>query len=118
MSICPAQARYQQYDGISSKAEELFMLALVTPIGETFLFQYLPFYFLKEKWPDVYIILLSALLFGCGHFYNWIYLLNALMAGILYGCVYASKARVGKGFLYTVLFHILYNCFAYIVNHF
>jgi membrane protease YdiL (CAAX protease family) len=102
----------------SSKTEELFMVMLAGPLVETFLFQYLPFYFLKRKWADIYTILLAALLFGSAHFYNWIYFLNATCAGILYGFVYASKARVGKGFLYTALLHILYNFFAFISNHF
>jgi uncharacterized protein len=102
----------------SSKAEEFFIIVLVAPIIETFLFQYLPFYFLKGKLPEIYIILLAALVFGCGHFYNWIYIFNTMFAGILYGCVYASKARVGKGFLYTWLLHMFYNCFAYFMNHF
>lgn len=100
----------------SSLMEELFVVVAVGPLAETFLFQYLPFYFLKGKWADIYILLLAAILFGCGHFYNSIYFLNALCAGILYGCIYASKARVGKGFLYTWLLHTLYNGFAFIMN--
>jgi uncharacterized protein len=101
----------------SNKTEELLLIVLAGPLVETFIFQYLPFYFLKNRIADVYIIILAAVLFAAGHGYNWVYVLGALLAGILYGTVYAIKSKVGKGFLYTLLLHVLYNAFAFGMKH-
>jgi membrane protease YdiL (CAAX protease family) len=101
----------------STIAEELFMVLAVAPLAETFLFQYLPFYFLQQKIADVYIIVIAAIIFSLGHTYNWLYFLNAFLAGLLYGLVYAGKAKSGKGFFYACLLHFLYNGFASVMNH-
>lgn len=99
-----------------------FGVALVVAVGiapllETLLFQK-TIYFLLSKvgWMrrhKVYIILISALIFGSQHFYSFAYAVAATLLGIV--LMFAYVVRFRRDAYWTVVaIHALYNCISVI----
>lgn len=90
---------------------------ILAPLIETFLFQYLPNIILvKLKITNrAWLIVLPAILFGCMHFYFWLYAVAAFFGGLILNFLYIyCKERSKYYFLIVVLFHSLYNLYGYI----
>ncbi|MBT1705312.1 CPBP family intramembrane glutamic endopeptidase [Chryseosolibacter indicus] len=95
---------------------DLRILVILGPMLKTFLFQYIPFKYLLNKCKPALIIMLSSLLFGIWHFYNPLYILSGICAGLIYNVAYYFK-RNSNPFVITFTIHSLYNLIAFIINN-
>lgn len=108
--------------------EEFIVVVLFAPFVETFLFQSLTFKFLQyvtqnyvidKKSKDVIFIVYASILFAYFHQYNWLYFFNILLVGISLNASYIYfNNRSLFPYLSVVLIHLLYNCFAFVLNHY
>ncbi|MDR2805456.1 MAG: CPBP family intramembrane metalloprotease [Dysgonamonadaceae bacterium] len=107
-----------------SATEMVVVIVFIAPLLETFFCQYLIFELftkgLKLK-NDIVCLLLMSLIFALLHHYNWLYMVAAFVGGVLLNTLYIIlRKRIGgvRSFFLTVLFHVLYNSLAEIVNHY
>ena len=102
----------------------IFLISVVfAPIFETLVFQYVIIegvYFLMKMNKKSFLIgiVLSSILFGLSHFYNWIYVFLATIQGISFALVYnvAKKRKDMSPFIITWVTHIFLNVFAFLMN--
>jgi membrane protease YdiL (CAAX protease family) len=105
--------------------EELFFVVIAGPIVETFLCQYFLINliisltrFLFKKESISLAIFISALIFGLGHQYNYMYMALTFISGLLYGTFFVIiKYRKQDAFTCTTIVHALYNLFAFGMKH-
>jgi membrane protease YdiL (CAAX protease family) len=105
--------------------EELFFVVIAGPIVETFLCQYFLINliisltrFLFKKESISLAIFISALIFGLGHQYNYMYMALTFISGLLYGTFFVIiKYRKQDAFTCTTIVHSLYNLFAFGMKH-
>ena len=92
-------------------------ILIKAPILETFIYQFLPYMFLKKilKLKAFYIILLSATIFAGVHFYNYIYIIYAFFAGciLMFAYIVFTKRKFYP-FLTLVIIHFTVNLIAYL----
>lgn len=101
--------------------EELFVNTIWIPVFETLLFQVLPIEILNRIFNSPRLaIVVSAILFSLSHYYNWVYIVAVLPAGLLYASYYSylKKAGITKAFLSVTAIHALSNLCAFMINHF
>lgn len=93
--------------------EVLFFFAVITaPLFETLFFQFLIIGALQAltKIGLVYIVLISAAVFGVAHLSHLFVIINASLMGIVLGfCYVIFQKRFNRGYLYTALLHSLVN---------
>ncbi|WP_165799102.1 CPBP family glutamic-type intramembrane protease [Sphingobacterium corticibacter] len=104
----------------NAKCVIFFITLLIAPFFETFIFQYLVFYFgrmFRQK--KITTILLSTLFFALAHQYNLIYFFVTVVAGAYYACTFfyiEKKSSNFTSFLFVSLLHALNNFIAFIIN--
>ncbi len=100
--------------------KDLVTVAIIVPILETLIHQYLPFK-LMQMWSltkskyGLYI-LLSAIIFGLWHYYSLQYIIFAFSVGLILGytyCFYSKTPTVA--FWSTALIHCLRNSIAFLI---
>ena len=97
--------------------ERFAIIVIITPIVETYLFQYLPnIVMTKFKISNkVLLILIPSIIFGCIHYYFWLYAAMAFIGGILINLLYVNiKIKSRYYFLIVSLFHSLYNMYGFL----
>ena len=97
---------------------QLFGLIIVAPLFETWLCQYLPFYFLR-KWIsnkiriELIYIIISSLLFASQHFYSIWYAVYTVMPGIVlaycFYYFYKLYQSLIVSFWFTAILHAIIN---------
>jgi len=71
----------------------------------------------KTKGKRLAIIFSSALIFGLTHNYNFLAVVNACFAGVIFASVYFYfEGQNSQGFRYTFLIHALYNTYAFLID--
>ena len=101
--------------------EEFLVVVIIAPFVETFLCQYFLINliislnrFLFKKESISLAIFISALIFGLGHQYNYIYMAVTFFTGLLYATFFfIIKCRKQDAFTYTSIVHCLYNLVAF-----
>lgn len=92
--------------------ERLWVGAIITPVVETALFQWLPIRLLHTwlKLPVVVAVLASAALFGIGHTYSIGYVVYTFMIGLVlaYGFVLKDYPK-GRAYLLICIVHAIRN---------
>ncbi|MFP4090525.1 MAG: type II CAAX prenyl endopeptidase Rce1 family protein [Cyclobacteriaceae bacterium] len=100
--------------------EIFFVTVIFAPLLETFLCQYLVIEILYrfKKISVSSIIIISALIFSLGHYYNIIYIFFAFVSGLVYASYYLYLKMEKKRFpfLYIVGLHALYNFTVFILD--
>ncbi|NJK83368.1 MAG: CPBP family intramembrane metalloprotease [Saprospiraceae bacterium] len=93
--------------------EEFFIVVVIAPLMETFLFQYLVFLIFDFfKLNKAVIILVSAALFASIHYYSWVYILFTFGSGLLLGYIYwLCQLKSLRPFILVFSLHGLYNLF-------
>lgn len=113
------------FDEINQIFEEndhftLFMLfVVVTPLAETFIFQYLCIeILLRFRISISLVILISTLLFALAHSYNVNYILLTIPAGIIYAVYYSVLRKESKLLAYLSVcgVHFVENMIAYLMG--
>jgi hypothetical protein len=100
----------------------LFFTAVwLAPILETWICQYLPYYFLNKvkylRERNYLILILSALFFGAGHFYSLFYIIFGFLAGIILMYGYMVRVKTDKNiFCLIAITHALVNLGGFIVT--
>jgi len=101
-----------------SLLEEFILVALVGPLIETLLFQYLlqsvllPLFINNLK----FNVFLTAILFGLTHFDNWLHVVSASLGGLLYGYAYVlSTAKMTFPFVTVLVIHSLSNALLFVL---
>jgi hypothetical protein len=91
--------------------EKFLFGVLVGPFFETFIFQFLIEKIFNSIFKNiVYLTLLSAILFGLSHNYDWFYLLYSFIIGFYLTYLYLLLLRSKrKAFLIILLIHSFYN---------
>jgi uncharacterized protein len=100
-----------------SKPVRFILIVLISPFFETYLFQHIPNISLRKLTvkSDLLLVLIPSILFGCVHFYFWLYALMAFFGGLLLNTLYIySKARSKHFFLIVAIFHSFYNLYGYL----
>ncbi|HET9570901.1 MAG TPA: CPBP family intramembrane glutamic endopeptidase [Bacteroidales bacterium] len=89
------------------------IVAILSPLLETFLFQAMPYYFLnlfefmkRHAWLT---ILLPGMVFGSFHFISVHYFIAATIMGMVFQFTYHIRSKKGDPFLSTYLLHALLN---------
>lgn len=100
--------------------KEIFLLSVIIgPLLETLIFQYLTIEILSFfKLKKSFIILISSLFFSLIHYYNFIYIIATLPAGIIYATyyMYLKEKKIKTPFLYIFGLHTLYNFTVFILD--
>jgi len=102
---------------------KLIIVALITPLIETFVFQFLVIYLLLRftRFPLWAVICISALIFGLAHTYSVYYMLYAFVGGVIYAVAFAAcKQKKGYFFAFwiVVLIHGLFNAIGTLIMQF
>lgn len=103
----------------------IFFILIFAPIVETFLFQFLFFYFFK-KIKFIYIIFLSAIIFSFSHLHknnSYYEIFDLFFAGFIFSTAYVIfLKKKEKAFLNTCSIHFICNLISiiafFIYNHF
>lgn len=99
---------------------ETFILSVIfAPILETLIFQYaLIELLLKTRLRPIFVVAISALLFGVNHHYNLVYILVMTVIGFLFALYYMMLRAQGgwNKILLVVLLHALWNLIAFLNN--
>jgi hypothetical protein len=108
-----------QENGLSgfSKTWKFILIVVVAPFMETYVFQYLPNVILRKMniRNNMFLIIIPSLLFGCAHFYSWIYVMMAFLGGIFINLLYVyAKSTSNHYFLVVTGFHALYNLYGFV----
>ena len=99
-----------------SKPSKFMLIVVIVPFVETYVFQYLPNIILQKMniRNNFVLIVMPSLLFGCAHFYSWIYAAMAFFGGICINILYVyAKTRTNYYFLIVTGFHALYNLYGF-----
>lgn len=90
---------------------KLLLASLAVPIVETYLFQQLPYTFLKKwKASNTIIIIISSFLFALSHSYNIPYMIYAFLAGIALMIGFINwEGSLKSKYLITAAIHGLVN---------
>lgn len=99
---------------------KLIGVSLAAPIIETYLFQQLPYTFLK-RWNinNKVIILISSVLFGLSHSYSVAYMIFAFFAGIALMISFISwQGNINSKYLITAEIHCFANTSLLILDFF
>lgn len=105
-----------QFNGLNSFSQ-FCIIIFISPIVETVIFQYLPNILLNRLGirQNLLLVLFPSLLFGFIHFYNLLYFLMGLIAGILLNSLYiVSKSNSRFPIFIVTIFHLLYNLWGYV----
>lgn len=128
-----AQSYFQEENFINTSLEgleigEIFLIAvIISPLIETFLFQFLLiefiillFSFIKIRGGRLISVLVSSSLFAATHPYSFIYLFSALISGLMYGTFYlVAKSKKGlNGFSVVYIVHSFYNLIVFLANEY
>jgi len=91
----------------------IFKLVVVAPLIETLVAQGLPFWlawrfrFLPKAAPAC--IAISALIFGCSHYYSLGYMVQGTLVGFVFATAYWLRGAKQVAFLNILASHLLYN---------
>lgn len=128
-----SQSYFQNEDFINTSLEglsksEIFLIVVVLgPFFETLLFQFFLIEFIiflfrsiKIRGGRVSSVLVSSFLFAATHPYSFIYLVSALISGLMYGFFYLiSKEKKGlNGFATVFAVHSFYNLIVFLTNEY
>ena len=96
-----------------------FLVIVIAPIVETYLFQRLPIEFFKKRIKSVWIvILISAALFGIAHMQSLFVILQSFVAGVVLAVaylVYRKNHSIKEAFWVTAIIHSLKNLSTFIL---
>ncbi len=100
-----------------SKTELFWVVVVVAPLVETFIFQLSIFYLMSLLTKNKMIALLvSALLFGLSHSYSLLYIFSGLMGGLLLGYAYIIfQVRKKYPFWSVSVIHSLNNLYLFLI---
>jgi len=127
-AICPCLlgadvCNINYFDDSQSLIEIFFIGSVFAPLLETAIFQMAPivayskFVQQKTKGKRLAITFSSALIFGLTHNYNFLAVVNACFAGVIFASVYFYfEGQNSQGFRYTFLIHALYNTYAFLID--
>jgi membrane protease YdiL (CAAX protease family) len=107
-----------------TRLEWTVISVLMVPVIETLFLQVLLYYFFTKVCKlnnTVLCILFSSLIFALLHYYSWLYIIGALVGGIIlntFFVVVLKRCGAFYAFLLTMLFHSLYNLFTSISNYY
>ena len=105
----------------SNKFEEFFLVVLIAPVIETYLFQHIIIKFLEKKLSkNIYILMICSLVFGLMHTYNIVYFFKACISGFLYSLLYLiiKQSKNKNPIMYVIICHSLYNLTGFLINIF
>ncbi len=115
---------------VDNKLLTIFLITIAAPIIETLIFQIvcinafiLIFALILNKNENnrnilIISIVLSAIVFGFAHFYNWIYMAFMLILGIYFGYIYFyCYLKQVKPFYPIAILHSLYNLTVYAIEN-
>lgn len=105
--------------------EELLIVLLIAPLVETVLYQYaiidITLFLSKlifKKELIVLSIILSAICYSLSHLYDYVYMIQMVIAGLLFSIFYnVIKQRNKNAFLYSLLVHLICNLLVFGLIH-
>ncbi len=115
----------KEYQVFADPISEIFAILIFAPFIETILFQFTVIYvslkvdFLKNA--HSLVLMMSALLFGLGHYYpkNHFVMIHAFIIGLVFAYLYLKILKKEDHFsatIVTILTHFFVNLYAYIFN--
>ncbi|MGZ5135775.1 MAG: CPBP family intramembrane glutamic endopeptidase [Flavitalea sp.] len=104
------------FSNFKSAREALLVGILLAPFLETLILQAAIIETAKKRMSPFLSCVLSALIFGSIHFYNIFYFIYGVVAGLLLAYLYYIGSLVKRGFLLTLIVHILCNLLAFIFS--
>jgi membrane protease YdiL (CAAX protease family) len=116
IAISPLTYLIEKFEGVNTARHRdlnLIAAALLAPLLETLIFQYLLYkviYRIKSKNKAVLYLHVSAILFGVSHDFNYSYIAFAIAIGYLLAYIfYFYHRNIQKAFWTTALIHGMYN---------
>jgi membrane protease YdiL (CAAX protease family) len=113
----------QNTNSVNIDFKSYFFVAVIIPLFETFIFQWLIIYQIYESYKRKYkkqlAILLSSLLFGLSHSYSYHYFIFTTIAGIFLAtsfCYFKERTNWLSAFLYVTLIHSVSNSLIFIIK--
>ena len=97
---------------------KVLSLSVITPIVETFVFQWIPIRFLRYhfNWSSFKIILVSAILFGLSHYYSLAYIIRGFLIGIILADAFIlQEEKQGSPFWAVTAIHGLRNAISMVL---
>ncbi|WP_394357295.1 CPBP family intramembrane glutamic endopeptidase [Dokdonia donghaensis] len=118
--VCGIESQIKQ-NVVSDFYLYFFKIVIISPIIETFLFQFLPLEFLKRILYRKFLILaICSFIFGIFHFFND-FLIQEFIVTFILGWVFNNSYLVVQqkrqnAFLSVVLIHLGYNLFVFTIQ--
>lgn len=120
--IYTIHANFLPFDSLN---EELLVVLFLAPLIETVLYQYaiidVSLYLLKlifKKELIIVSIILSAISYSLIHLYDYVYMIQMVIAGFLYSVFYVVvKQKNRNALLYSLVLHILCNILMFGLKH-
>jgi uncharacterized protein len=105
------------FNSFGSISEEILIGIIFGPLIETLIFQLAIIETVRKKLSPFFACLVSALIFGLQHCYNFYYFLFAFFVGIILAYLYYIGGTRLKGFLLVLTAHMLYNSLVFASLH-
>lgn len=102
-----------------------FIIAtIIVPIVETLIFQYLPIKVTqlvlknkKQKFQELWSIIISSILFSLIHCYSFVYIVLAFILGIIFAFSFIiSQKRKENPLINVIIIHSIYNVIIFIID--
>ncbi len=102
--------------GSTSFTTLILLACIISPLFETFLFQYLPMELFKNRFKKKTSIriVLSSIMFSLGHRYNFYYMIVTFFMGLSFAIAYVIQRKKNEkayAFLTVYFIHFLWNLF-------
>ncbi|MCX2829570.1 type II CAAX endopeptidase family protein [Bacillus pseudomycoides] len=109
------QAIYLGIDTLSEQSFIIYIIAISThvligPVLEEILYRGIILRFLEIKYSFFTGLIISSLLFGLAHNYNFAFIIFATLMGIIYGLLYKKTNSI----IPVIIGHMIYNLYTFI----
>jgi membrane protease YdiL (CAAX protease family) len=106
----------QGFKSADTKTETFILVSIIAPVIETLIFQYGIIAYLKQKVPLPFACVISALLFGLSHFYNFYFCCFTFLSGLLFAYLFCLRKNMLTGLLITTVTHMLHNTIVFLIR--
>jgi membrane protease YdiL (CAAX protease family) len=104
-----------------SKYEALFIVVIVSPILETYIFQTVIIGKYIRKYPNsvLHACIISAIFFGLMHYYSIPYILKTFASGFFYGVLFlVSLKKIKHPYIPVIIAHSAFNLIGFCIDFF
>ncbi|MDQ8053502.1 MAG: CPBP family intramembrane glutamic endopeptidase [Pedobacter sp.] len=103
------------FEQLNSPKVDFWILILIAPVFETIIFQYAIIETFRKRKSLGFACVLSAIIFGLSHLYNFYYFLFAVCSGLSMAYLFSLRKSLWSALFITITAHSLYNLCVYLL---